>query len=172
MLKHYLYCFFIAMVPIVELRGAVPVAVAFHAADPAFNIPLAFVLIAIGNMLPVPVIFFFARKVLEWGADKRVIGKFFTWCLEKGHKGGEKLKARSVLCASGVCRDSASRHGRLDGDAGCVVSGYGFQEERGGGDGRRGARRCDHVDHFVRRGRRDSRARLRPVCLRQSVQAS
>ena len=56
MLKHYLYCFFIAMVPIVELRGAVPVAVAFHAADPAFNIPLAFVLIAIGNMLPVPVL--------------------------------------------------------------------------------------------------------------------
>ena len=47
----------------------------------------------VANMLPVPVIFFFARKVLEWGADKRVIGKFFTWCLEKGHKGGEKLKA-------------------------------------------------------------------------------
>ena len=27
------------------------------------------------------------------GADKPVIGKFFTWCLEKGHHGGEKLKA-------------------------------------------------------------------------------
>lgn len=93
MLKQYFYCFFIAMVPIVELRGAVPVAVAFHTANPAFNIPLAFVLIAIGNMLPVPFIFFFARKVLEWGADKKFIGKFFTWCLEKGHKGGEKLKA-------------------------------------------------------------------------------
>ena len=47
----------------------------------------------IGNMLPVPFIFFFARKVLEWGADKPVIGKFFTFCLEKGHKGGAKLKA-------------------------------------------------------------------------------
>ena len=44
-------------------------------------------------MLPVPFIFFFARKVLEWGADKPVIGKFFRFCLEKGHKGGEKLKA-------------------------------------------------------------------------------
>jgi uncharacterized membrane protein len=46
-------------------------------------------------MIPVPFIFFFARKVLEWGKDKPVIGKFFTWCLEKGHKGGEKLKEKA-----------------------------------------------------------------------------
>ena len=46
-------------------------------------------------MLPVPFIFFLARRVLEWGADKPVIGKFFTFCLEKGHKGGEKLKAKA-----------------------------------------------------------------------------
>ena len=44
-------------------------------------------------MIPVPIIFFFARRVLEWGADKKVIGKFFSFCLNKGHKGGEKLKA-------------------------------------------------------------------------------
>ena len=44
-------------------------------------------------MIPVPFIFLFARKILEWGADKPVIGKFFTFCLEKGHKGGQKLKA-------------------------------------------------------------------------------
>ena len=44
-------------------------------------------------MLPVPIIFFFARKVLEWGADKKFIGKFFTFCLEKGKKGGEKLQS-------------------------------------------------------------------------------
>ena len=43
-------------------------------------------------MLPVPIIYLFARKVLEWGKDKKIIGKFFTWCLEKGEKGGEKLK--------------------------------------------------------------------------------
>ena len=46
-------------------------------------------------MLPVPFIFFFARKVLEWGADKPVIGKFFTFCLEKGHKGGKKLQEKA-----------------------------------------------------------------------------
>ena len=92
MIKHYLYCFLIAMVPLIELRGAVPIAVAFHEADASFNIPLAFVLIAVGNMVPVPFIFFFARRFLEWGRDKKVIGRFFTWCLEKGHKGGEKLQ--------------------------------------------------------------------------------
>ena len=88
MLKHYVISFLISMVPLIELRGALPYAL-------ANGIPTlpAYIVCMVGNMLPVPVIFFFARKVLEWGADKRVIGKFFTWCLEKGHKGGEKLKA-------------------------------------------------------------------------------
>ena len=46
-------------------------------------------------MLPVPIIYLFARKVLEWGKDKKVIGKFFTWCLVKGEKGGKKLQAKA-----------------------------------------------------------------------------
>jgi uncharacterized membrane protein len=33
--------------------------------------------------------------VLEWGKDKRYIGKFFTWCLQKGEKGGQKLQAKA-----------------------------------------------------------------------------
>ena len=46
-------------------------------------------------MLPVPIIYFFARKVLVWGADKKYIGKFFRFCLEKGERGGEKLVAKT-----------------------------------------------------------------------------
>ena len=90
MLKEYLIVFFISMVPLVELRGAVPYAV-------AHNLPLlqSYIIAIIGNMLPMPFIFFFARKVFEWGKDKPVIGKFFTFCLEKGHKGGEKLKEKA-----------------------------------------------------------------------------
>lgn len=78
------------MVPIVELRGAIPYAV-------GFNLPLlpSYVIAILGNMLPVPFIFFFARKVLEWGKDKKIIGKFFTFCLEKGDKGGKKLQAKA-----------------------------------------------------------------------------
>ena len=44
--------------------------------------------------VPVPLIYFFARKVLIWGQDKKFIGKFFTWCIKKGEKGGEKLQKK------------------------------------------------------------------------------
>lgn len=83
----YLIIFFVSMVPIVELRGAIPIAESL-----GLNIFLYYPIAILGNMLPVPIIFLFARKVLEWGKDKKIIGKFFTWCLEKGSKGGEKLK--------------------------------------------------------------------------------
>lgn len=78
------------MVPLIELRGAIPFS-------QGFNLPLlqSYIVCIIGNMLPVPVIFLFARKVLEWGCDKPVIGKFFTFCIEKGHKGGAKLQEKA-----------------------------------------------------------------------------
>lgn len=89
-MKQYIIIFLISMVPLIELRGAIPYAI-------LFDLPLgpSYVICILGNMLPVPFIFLFARKILEWGADKPVIGKFFTFCLEKGHKGGEKLKAKA-----------------------------------------------------------------------------
>lgn len=87
---NYMLVFLISMVPILELRGAIPYAV-------AWGIPLsvAFPLAIVGNMLPVPFIHLFARKILEWGADKPVIGKPFSFCLEKGKRGGEKLQAKA-----------------------------------------------------------------------------
>ena len=90
MLKHYVISFLISMVPLIELRGAIPVS-------QSMGLPLlqSYIIAVIGNMLPVPIIFFFARKVLEWGADKPVIGKFFTFCLEKGHRGGAKLQEKA-----------------------------------------------------------------------------
>ena len=86
MLKKYLICFLVSMVPIVELRGAIPIS-------QGMQLPLlqSYIICVIGNMLPVPVIYLFARRVLEWGADKKYIGKFFTFCIEKGHKGGNGL---------------------------------------------------------------------------------
>ncbi len=92
---HYIIVFLISMVPLIELRGAIPYAIGFINAGVPLNLPLCYVIAIVGNMLPVPIIFFFARKVLEWGADKPVIGGFFTFCLEKGHKGGEKLQSKA-----------------------------------------------------------------------------
>lgn len=90
MLKKYLWVFLISMVPLIELRGAIPVS-------QGFGLPLlqSYIVAVIGNMLPVPFIYWFARKILEWGADKPVIGKFFTFCLEKGEKGGKKLQSKA-----------------------------------------------------------------------------
>lgn len=83
----YVIVFFVSMVPIVELRGAIPIAEALGL-DVWIYYPLAIV----GNLLPVPVIYLFARKVLEWGKDKKFTRKFFNWCIEKGEKGGKKLR--------------------------------------------------------------------------------
>lgn len=90
MLKKYLTVFLVSMVPLLELRGGVPMAV-------AMDLPTlpSIVVCALGNMLPVPVIYLFARKVLVWGADKPYIGKFFRFCLEKGEHGGRKLTAKA-----------------------------------------------------------------------------
>ena len=90
MLTKYLICFFVSMIPLIELRGGVPIAVGF-----GLDYLTALIVCVIGNMLPVPIIYFFARKVLLWGCDKPYIGNFFTYCIEKGNKGGEKLKEKA-----------------------------------------------------------------------------
>ncbi len=86
----YLTVFLISMVPLIELRGAVPFS-------QTMGLPLlpSYIVAVIGNMLPVPFIYYFARKVLIWGADKPGIGGFFRFCLQKGEKGGEKLQAKA-----------------------------------------------------------------------------
>ena len=100
MFKKLLVVFFISMVPLIELRGAVPFGLSPAMGDPIAIIPL-YIIAIIGNMLPVPFIFFFARKVLEWGAKIKWkkgfkwIGKFFIFCLEKGERGGKKLTEKA-----------------------------------------------------------------------------
>ena len=90
MIKNYLWIFFISMVPLIELRGAIPVS-------QALQMPIipSYIFSIIGNMLPVPVIYFFARKVLEWGADKKFIGKIFTAILVKGTNAGQKIQEKA-----------------------------------------------------------------------------
>ena len=90
MLKHCLTVFLVSMVPLIELRGAIPYGVLF-----GLPLWLTFVIAILGNMLPVPFIYLFARRILLWGKDKPVIGRFFTFCLEKGERGGEKLQAKA-----------------------------------------------------------------------------
>lgn len=89
-MKKYLLIIFIAMLPLVELRGAMPVAIAS-----GMDMLPALSLCVIANMLPVPVVYFFARKFLLWGAKQRYIGKFCRFFVEKGERAGQKLVAKT-----------------------------------------------------------------------------
>ncbi len=90
MLKHCLIVFLVSMVPVIELRGAIPYGVGF-----GLPLWLTYCVAIAGNMLPVPVIYFFARRVLVWGSGKPVIGKLFAFFLEKGERAGQKLQKKA-----------------------------------------------------------------------------
>ena len=90
MLKNFLWVFFISMVPLIELRSAIPVS-------QALKLPVisSYVVSIIGNMIPVPFIFLFARKFLEWGQDKRLVGGICRFFLLRGTSAGEKMQAKA-----------------------------------------------------------------------------
>ena len=90
MFQNYIVAFLISMVPIVELRGALPWAI-------VNGLPVipAYIVCIIGNMVPVPFIYLFARKALEWGSDKRIVGKPCNFCLDKGDRAGKKMEEKA-----------------------------------------------------------------------------
>lgn len=90
MFTKYLLVFLVSMVPLVELRGAIPIAIKMQI-DPI----RAIIVCAVGNLLPVPVIYFYARKFLIWGLDKKYIGKICHFFHDKGEKAGKKLTAKT-----------------------------------------------------------------------------
>ena len=89
MLKNYFWIFFISMVPLIELRGAIPVS-------QAMQLPIipSYIVCIVGNMLPVPIIYLFARKFLEWGQDKKYIGAICRFFLVKGTAAGQKMQSK------------------------------------------------------------------------------
>lgn len=86
MLIKYLSVFFISMVPLIELRAAVPIAI-------GMGLPTlpSIAVCALGNMVPVPIIYLFARKFLVWGLDKPGISKICHFFHDKGQAAGRKL---------------------------------------------------------------------------------
>lgn len=86
----YLIIFFIAMLPLAELRIAIPTGL-------TMNVPIiqTYIISLIGNILPLPFVFYFSQKILSWGKDKKYIGSFFKFCLEKGKQAGKKLQKKA-----------------------------------------------------------------------------
>ncbi len=90
MFLRYMSVFFLSMVPLLELRGAIPIAVGLGI-EPVH----AVIVCAIGNLVPVPFIYFFARKFLVWGLDKKYIGGICHFFHDKGQRAGEKLSGKA-----------------------------------------------------------------------------
>ena len=90
MLWKILVVLLISMVPLIELRGAIPVAVGMDLGLPEW---LVLIIAIIGNIIPVQIIYLFARKILDWGKERkwRPFKKFCNFCLVKGDKAGQKL---------------------------------------------------------------------------------
>ncbi|MDY5881299.1 MAG: small multi-drug export protein [Oscillospiraceae bacterium] len=79
-----------AMMPILEIRGAIPVGVA-SGLDPW----LAFAVGFVGNMLPIPILILLTRKIIEWLKKHNVLVKLTTWLENKGSKGAQKVQKYS-----------------------------------------------------------------------------
>lgn len=89
-MKKYFWILFISMLPIIELRGAIPYS-------QAMGLPLlnSYIIAIIGNIIPIPFIYFLGKKFLHWGKDKKVIGKFCNLVIKKGEKAGNKLMKKA-----------------------------------------------------------------------------
>lgn len=97
MLQKYFRIFIVSMIPLIELRGAIPVATALGLMSPdnVSSMIITYAVCILGNMVPVPFIYLFARRFLEWGQNKKIIGKMCTFFLVKGKKGGQKLQEKA-----------------------------------------------------------------------------
>ncbi|MBQ7337390.1 MAG: small multi-drug export protein [Clostridia bacterium] len=84
--------FLCAMIPIIELRGAIPLGAALDL-HPLLNFALAIA----GNLLPVPFILLFIRKILDWMENIRCFEKMVKWLRAKAEKGKGKVEKYAVI---------------------------------------------------------------------------
>lgn len=90
MFKKILYVFLISIVPVIELRAAIP-------AGAMLGLPFYWNYIAavLGNMLPVPFILLFIPAVLAFMKRHHIFPRLVGWIERKGLRGAEKLRAKS-----------------------------------------------------------------------------
>ena len=87
MFKAAIVTFLMAMVPVVELRGAIPYGVIA-----GLSVPTAFILAVIGNLVPIPVLVVFTRKVFEWLRTKSAgLDRFVSRLEAKAEKNKEDV---------------------------------------------------------------------------------
>ncbi len=94
LLKDYFWIFFISMLPLIELRGAVPVGVTM-----GYDFLPVYLVSVLGNMLPIPVILLLVKPVLLFMQKIKIFNKLATFFLDKGHNAGEKWQGSSKFFA-------------------------------------------------------------------------
>ena len=89
----YAVTFVISMLPVVELRGAIPVG------SLAFRIPWywCYVLCVLGNLVPVPFILLFVERVIEWTKTTKRLKKLGEWLEKKAAKNTPKVQRFEVF---------------------------------------------------------------------------
>lgn len=90
MLKAILYTFGTALLPVLEIRGAIPVGVA-NGLEPWF----AYFIGLVGNMLPIPFLILLTRKIIEWLKKHNILVRFTAWLEKKGEEKAKQVKAYS-----------------------------------------------------------------------------
>ena len=91
-LKNYLWVFFLSMVPVLELRAAIPVG-----ATLGLEWVANYLICVIGNMIPVPFILLFIRHVLEWMKKVPHLNKIAIWVENKAQKNTPKVQTYASL---------------------------------------------------------------------------
>ncbi|HIR10358.1 MAG TPA: small multi-drug export protein [Candidatus Avoscillospira stercoripullorum] len=95
-LEEFWYVFFLAMVPVAELRGAIPAGIAMGL-DPW----LVYVVAVLGNVLPVPFLMLFVRQVLGWMKRRGgTLTRIVTALERKADRGAELFYRYELL---GLC---------------------------------------------------------------------
>lgn len=92
MIQKFFIVLIVSMLPLIELRGAIPIAAGMNLPE----IP-SLIIAMIGSLIPMPFIFLFAQDLLKRGAECKItwLKKFCDFCINKGEKGGKKLQEKS-----------------------------------------------------------------------------
>lgn len=81
-----IYVFLCSMVPIIELRGAIPLGATLE-----LPFYLNYIICVIGNMIPVPFILLFIRHILNWMKRLPKLDNIAIWVENKAEKNKAKV---------------------------------------------------------------------------------
>ncbi len=88
-----LVIFFMSMVPIIELRGAIPIGIVTFGFEPY----IVYTVCVLGNILPVPFLILFSKKILDYMRTVRHVGPFFAKYLDRAHANAGKITSFQLL---------------------------------------------------------------------------